>query len=247
MKGISIFYKSFSRDFHLLYVSLNTLEKNITGYSNIVIVIPEHEKDLFDTRKVPPGAHIHYVPEHPSGNGYLWQQAVKANAHKYCSYEFILFADSDCIWNYKLDLQQFVEDGKPEILYTSWDKVGDAICWKAPTERVMGGVVIAEFMRRNSMIYYRSTLEAIEKWKPDLQEYIMQQQSFSEFNFFGAWAYKYEREKYNFVDTDTWAYVPPKSEQVWSLADKNGDLLHVKEWVRLLEAIMTAYNVPIPQ
>jgi len=91
-----IFYKSYKRDFKLLKYSLLSLKKNVTGYNNIVILIPINDAAYFDNYELPPRTVVHYVPEY--GNGYMFQQWCKISAYKYCKSEFILFADSDCIF-----------------------------------------------------------------------------------------------------------------------------------------------------
>lgn len=245
MKTVDIFIKSYRNDFWLLYIALKTIERNVTGYNNVVLLIPNADKDLFDTRELPPRTLIHYVDD--SGNGYLRQQVFKLQAHKYCDAEFVLFADSDCFWDHKIDLQEFVADGKPEILYTDWSKVGDAICWKEPTEKVLGEEAPFEGMRRNCMIVYKKTLENISLWRPNIETTVMNMKAFSEFNLISNYAYKFEKQNYSFVNTDDWEYVPPKGIQVWSHSDKNGDDLHKTEYIRLLESIMVCFDVPVPK
>lgn len=217
MKTIDIFYKSYHKDFVWLEHSLRSLTKFVTGYNSIVILIPESEKHLFDTRNLPERTLIHYVKEY--GSGYLFQQVCKIQGHKYSNADYILFSDSDLIFDHPINLQDFISDGKPEILYTSYDKVGDAICWKEPTEAFIKDSQEFEWMRRNALIYHRSTLEAIEKYEPNLEYIIMNSQRFSEYNAIGAYAWKYEREKYNFVNTDMWEYVRPKAVQYHSYTE----------------------------
>ena len=102
-------------------------------------------------------------------------------------------------------------------------------------------------MRRNCLIYHRSTLEAISKQYPNLEDYIMSSGRFSEFNAVGAWAFKNEREKYSFVDTDNWEYTPPKAEQLWSHFDKNGEGIHKEEYKRALDTINNTLNLNITE
>lgn len=245
MPTIDLFIKSYSKDFWLLYYALDSIKKNVTGYNNLILVIPEHEKELFDTRQLPDRTLIHYVPERSPG--WLWQQYLKMTAHKYCFADFICFSDSDCIFTTPVNLQDYVTDGKPEILCTKWEQVGDAVCWREPTEKFIIEPVSHERMRRNNMIFHRSTLEGIEKFAPNLQEFIMQSERFSEFNAMAAYAFKYEKEKYTFVDTDEWTYVPPMSVQVWSHAKRDGSETHLKEWIRILETILLYNGIKPPQ
>lgn len=244
---IDIFIKGYSKDFKWLRHALASITRNVTGYNKVILLIPEHEKDLFDTRELPDRTEIHYVKD--EGKGWLRQQYFKLTAYKYSFAEFILFSDSDCFFDHPIDLQEFVKDGKPEILYTDWAKVGDALCWKAPTEKVMGEIVPFEFMRRNCMIYYRATIENLHKWRPNLERSIMEAANgrFSEFNLLGAYAYKFERDNYTFINTDDWTYVDPKAIQIWSHGNKDDGAseVHLREYIRILESIMKAYGITV--
>lgn len=238
---VDIFYKSYKKDFWLLHYSLLSITKNVTGYNNIILLIPESEKHDFDTRELPERTLIHYVNE--EGNGYLFQQWCKLNAAAYSNADFILFADSDCIFDHKINLQDFIP--VPEILYTSYDQLPDAIIWQKPTEQLIGDPQPYEWMRRNCLIYHRSTLVNLNAWKPGLKKIVMESKRFSEFNLIGAYAWKFERDKYNFVNTDNWQYVPPKAIQVWSHASKEpgADELHLREYIRILETLIKAFAI----
>jgi hypothetical protein len=249
MKSIDIFYKSYSRDFSLLYYSLQSLLKNVTGVNTVQIVIPKKDIKLFmdmfwnTSQKI---AEIQWSTNIEYGNGYLYQQWCKLNAYDYCKADYILFADSDCIFDHPIDLQDYIKDDKPEILYTDYNKVGDAICWKTCTENFLGEPVSYEFMRRNCLIYHRSTLKNIAKFRPNLEKYIMESERFSEFNAIGAYINKYERDKYFLVNTDNWEYTPPKAEQLWGWAEKdNPDETHVREYARSLKVISKTLGLNI--
>lgn len=247
MKKIDILIKSYAKDYWLLYFALKSIARNVTGYNNLILLIPEKDKEIFDTRSLPERTLVHYIPD--EGRGWLRQQWYKMSAYKYCFAEYIMFSDSDCLFTYPINLQDFVKDDKPEILYTDWSKVGDAVCWRAPTEKFMKEEVPFEFMRRNNNVFHRETLVAISKYAPDLEKTIMSSNEFSEFNCLGAYAYKYQREKYTFVDTAEWTYVPAKSEQVWSHASKEKGVseTHLREFIRILETILKSNGIEVPQ
>lgn len=220
MKTVDIFYKSYSQDYKWLYYSLRSLIKNVKGYNKVIILIPENEKELFDTRVLPERTEIHYVKEY--GTGYLYQQWCKISAHRFSSADYIMFSDSDCIFDHEINVQEFIADDKPEILYTDYSKVGDAICWKEVTEAFIKEPMQYEMMRRNCLIYHTDTLKAIEKYEPNLEYIIMNGVRFSEFNAMSAYAWFHERDKYNFVNTDEWTYTDPKAKQYhsWSEFEK---------------------------
>jgi len=215
MITVDIFYKTYINDIEWLKYSLKSLAKHVKGYNNIVIIVPN--KELLNGVDLPERTIVKEVNEY--GSGYLFQQVCKIQAHKYCDAEFIFFSDSDCIFDHDINVQDFVSDGKPEILYTHYSKVGDAVCWKKPTETFIKERVDYEFMRRNCLIYHRSTLEAIEIYEPNLEYIIMNSERFSEYNAIGVYAWTYEKDKYNFTDTDNWTYTPPKAIQYHSYTE----------------------------
>lgn len=239
-KSIDIFIKSYKDDFWILYYALASIEKNVTGYNNVILLIPEKDKEEFDTRVLPLRTLVHYVEDKTPG--WLYQQVCKLNAHRYSFADYIMFSDSDCIFTRKVNVQDYIKDDKPEILYTEWQKVGDAIVWKEPTELFLFDSVPYEFMRRNNQLVHKSTLVEISKYKPNLEEIIMGSGSFSEFNCIGAFAYKYEKDKYTFINTDDWTYVPPIAEQLWSHSSKAAGVseVHLREFIRTIETILKA-------
>ncbi len=240
---IDIFYKTYYKDFKLLEYSLRSIKKFVTGYNEIVILMSEKDIHLFNADNLPDRCVIVGVSEY--GDGYLYQQYCKMTAHNYCSAKFILFADSDCIFDHPLNLQEVIQDDKPVILHTDYGKVGEAICWKKPTEIFMHDHVDFEFMRRNTLIYHRSTLESICVYNPNLEYHIMKSGIFSEFNAIGAWAYKNERNKYNFINTDNWEYTPPLATQLWSHGAMDGNETHEREYKRSLEVINKIFDLNI--
>ncbi len=103
-----------------------------------------------------------------------------------------MYSDSDCFFSRPINLQDYIKDNKPEILYTSWDLVGDAIVWKEPTENFFGEPVEFEMMRRNNQIYHRSTLVALSEYKDNIEKIVLGSYRWSEFNVISTFAYKFE-------------------------------------------------------
>lgn len=248
MATIDIFCKTYKGDFDLLHIALETIKRNVTGYSNLILLIPEKDKHDFDTRNLPERTLIHYVDDNDE-KGWLRQQVFKMKAHEYCFSDFIMFTDSDCFFDHRLDLQELIADGKPEVLYTDWKDVGDAIVWKEPTSKFLKQEAEWEMMRRNNQVYHRSTLVDLSEFDPNFEEIIMKSNAFSEFNTISSYAYQHEKEKYKFVNTAEWTYVPPHSVQVWSHSSKADGVseLHLREYIRTLESIMKCFDCPIPK
>lgn len=247
MKQIDIFIKSYHKDFWLLKLSLETIKRNVTGYNNIILLIPEVDKEYFDSRAMPERTLIHYIKDYPE-KGWLYQQWCKINSPKYCFSEYILCSDSDNFFDHPLNVQELIPDGKPEILFTDYKQLPDAIIWKKPTEDFIGEPIQFEFMRRLPLVYHRSTMLAVMEYAPDLEQTIMNSKHFSEFNALGVFAYKFEREKYRFVNTDEWTYVPPHSSQVWSHSSemKGVSEIHLREHIRLLKTLLKCFGIDVP-
>ncbi len=115
-KSIDIFIKSHKPDFWLLQFALQSISKNITGYRNIILVIPEDQKHDFDTRYLPERTLIFYISEYGTG-GWLYQQVCKLNAYKYSDADFIMYSDSDAFACNPVNVQDLIVDDKPEILF----------------------------------------------------------------------------------------------------------------------------------
>lgn len=245
-KTVDIFLKSYRNDFWLLQLALATIKKNVGGYNNIILLIPIRDKELFDTRDLPERTLIFYVED--EGTGWLRQQWYKMSAHEYSKADYITFSDSDNFFDHPIDLQDLIKDDRPEILYTNYKQLEDAIIWKYPTELFIGEPVEYEFMRRLPLTYHRDTLIAISRYAPDLENTIMKSHRWSEFNCMGVYAYKFERERYNFVNTDDWTFVPAASTQVWSHAskEKGASETHHLEFIRTLETLLKSFGIITP-
>ena len=233
---IDIFIKSYYKDFKFLNYCLKSIEKYLTGYNKIVIVIPKRDYQIYMAvihTDLP--IELHAVDEY--GDGYLYQQYCKMTAYKYCDSQFIMFVDSDCIFYKHINLQPLIINGTPEILYTHYSKVGDAICWKPCTERFMNDTVHYEYMRRLPLIYHRETLETIHTLEPNLESIVMNSGMFSEFNALGAWAHKNHADKYRFENTDNWQYVDHLNIQLWSHCRNNNSKLEKEEYQKALDTI----------
>jgi hypothetical protein len=243
---IDIFIKSYYKDFKMLNYCLKSIEKYLTGYNKIVIVIPKKDYQIYQSivhTDLP--IELHVVEEY--GDGYLYQQFIKMTAYKYCDSQFIMYVDSDCIFDKHINIENLVSNGQSEILYTHYSKVDEAICWKQCTERFMNDVVEFEFMRRLPLIYHRETLETIHNLEPNLESVVMNSGRFSEFNALGAWAFVHQKDKYSFVNTDNWKPVDPLGVQLWSHCTKNQTPLEKLEYKKAIDTINKVLELNITE
>lgn len=204
LPSVDIFIRTYSKDLPWLQYALKSIHKFCRGFRNIIIVIPKsqlHFIEGFNLTK----EKIFTCPDYK--DDYLGQQITKLHADEYTDADYVFYGDSDTLVTQPITPKIFTRDGKPLILKTSYDKVGDAIMWKDVTEKAIGCSVDFEFMRRHPFCYHTSTLKALrahvkEKHGIELEDYIQKQPRFSEFNTVGAFADKFENDKYEFQNTD---------------------------------------------
>ncbi len=209
----SIFIRTYHKDLVWLNYALQSIHKFGSGFSEIVICIPENQRHLLNHLTA---ERIVTCPVY--ADDYIGQQVSKLNAHKYCNGDLILFTDSDCVFTEPFKPEDFMRDGKPLLLKTHYSKVGDAIAFQPVTSEILGFKVEYEYMRRHPSLYYKSTLLSLDHYLIlDAENKLLNRSpvGISEFNIIGGYTDMYEKEDYCIIDTDM--EVPPaKLKQYWS-------------------------------
>lgn len=202
----SLFIKSHSRDFPWLEWCKKSIEKNCSGFSEVVLCLPEGESFNW------PGAKIVHVRE--TFTGYLFQQAVKLYADQLCSGDFITFQDSDTIFTYPVTPETFLKDGKPIWITRPWDAARpDQQIWRGPTSKFIGHDAPFEGMFRHPFTVHRSVLQRMRGFCQfqhgvSLDEYIKQREvpgsptalTFSEWNALGAFGWFHAKDQFHWID-----------------------------------------------
>ena len=211
---VDLIIRTYYKDIPWLEHSLRSIHKHVTGYRNIIIAIPNDNllKHL-TIEKV--------VRVEDLADGYIGQQFTKLTAHQYTDADAIVFWDSDVIACEPIDVSEYFVDGKPIIYKTLFELTQTP--WQQPTEKAVGFDVEYEYMRRMPLTYLTSTLKEtcdhIELVHGvTLKNYLNSRpnRAFSEFNAIGAYADKFENERYTFIDTETVDMPKNKVRQFWS-------------------------------
>jgi hypothetical protein len=146
----------------------------------------------------------HWSDSHKEG--YIDQQINKLHADLFCQGEYIVFCDSDCFLTKKGSFKDFFRNKKPIWLHTDYNKVGDAICWKEPTERAASKTLTREYMRRIPIVVKREHLKLVRDYVSLIQgefiPYMSRLDRISEFNLMGAVLHELKTEDYFWIDTD---------------------------------------------
>lgn len=206
-----IFIRSYEKDFLWLGYCLKSIVKNTRGFSEIHVAVPcsdiEHIKHLTLEK-------THGVAENCSG--YLAQQITKLYADKYCTADYILHVDSDCVFTENVTPESFFVNGKPIMLQ---EKNVDSP-WYDVAESALGWRDEHEYMRRMPIIYPRWIYQEFREWffchnNVSIDQWICSQPpfKFSEFNTLGTWAKKFHQDAFTWLEPSD---VPIVCKQYWS-------------------------------
>lgn len=207
-----IFIRTYHKDLPWLRYCLRSIAKFVTGYRQIIIMIPEQEKHLLGKWNLTREKVIGWKPV--CENGYIDQQINKLMSYQYTDAEYILFVDSDVCFTRPVNVLEYFKDGKPIILKTKYESVGDAICWKEPTESLINSTLEYEYMRRLPILYKASTIQNAGDLAGLYR--LSRLERLSEFNLVGAYADLHDNENYHFIDTEKEQYPPNSVKQNWS-------------------------------
>jgi Family of unknown function (DUF6492) len=209
MPTTALFIRSYSKDFPWLAYCLRSIQKFATGFSEIVIVIPDTDSlDHLTVEKV--------FKEKETMDGYMMQQASKMSADTYTEADFICFVDSDCCFVEPVTPETFMTAGRVNWLYTPWSKIAEEtrVVWQEVMKRCIGEEPPAEFMRRHPQVIPRWALQEFrgfvaEKHGVSLEHYISVQpgKCYSEFNTIGFFLWLHHHEKIHWMNTED--FLPP--------------------------------------
>lgn len=216
----SLFCRTYDKDLPWLHELFRSIDKFENGFNEIVVQCDTKDRKAVEQVVANRAIVRHRAPYHELG--YRSQQGAKLSADLFCSGEFITFIDSDCVFTQPTTPMSFFHDGKPTLLYTPYDKVGDAICWKASTEHVVRVPAEYEFMRRHGLTYPRETFEMFRRHVQkhhgvqDAVAFCMGVNQISEFNVLGSFCWNFQREAFSWFNTENNDYPPSPIHQFWS-------------------------------
>lgn len=240
--NVSIFIVSHQRDYNWLRYCLRSIEKFATGFHEVCLMVPATD-DANDLSRMVFG-YKGSVPlrlvsfDQWPGKGMMHHEWLIVSADQHCpNSNHILHTDSDCIFIEPVRPEDYFVDGKPVLIYASYDWVVKKFHnenyrhWKTATEKAIGGTNRFEFMRRHPAVHaravYQKTRELIATHtNKDPNNYVRSckdeyPHEFCEFVTLGEVAWRHFRRDYHWINQELEPWPKDKLCQFWSHGPMN--------------------------
>jgi hypothetical protein len=213
-----IFIRTCAKDLNWLSYCLRSIAKFARGFRQTIIVAPGSAKAGLDRMNLTQEK-VHYIGEYK--DDYLGQQISKLLADEWSDADYIWFMDSDCMFNRPTTPDAMFVTGKPVYYYTPEAAIAVDNKWIEIVSCFLGWRPQHEFMRRHPHVFPRDLLlevrsHAICLHKMPIDDWILHNGKFSEFNAFGAWAYNFKKERFYWWNTLELEQPPAFVTQRWS-------------------------------
>jgi hypothetical protein len=208
-----IFIKTYPEDYEWLKYCMRSIDKFCTGFRRIAMMSPY--KDCPRPEPMVKRDHLFVLGvDSDRDPGYLWQQSVKLHADQHTDADFIIFADSDCVFTKPVTPADFIRDGKPVWVMKPMSEAreDERKAWAPVIEKFMGHYPERHMMVRHPFIVPRSVLPEMRQFCKyrhgvELSDYIMAQAvpgqplalTFSEWQCLGAFAFEHQHDKFTWV------------------------------------------------
>lgn len=209
---------SYAKDFQWLIHCLGSLKRFQSGFLHPVVCVDE--ADVVGVQHIIDRAYQEVtiaVKNGRPGQGFMRAQCAMMSADILCpDADFIFLLGSDTIAAGPFTPEPyFAPDGKPAMLYTTYDDLNvpghsNAMPWRKGVHRILGWEPHAEFMRRLPLVYprelfapFRGFVESVHRraFEDYIYEADRQHGHTSESNCLGAYAWKVMPEIFHWVNT----------------------------------------------
>lgn len=221
----SIYIKTYEKDYKWLDKCLESCAKFCSGFKRIVV---ESEGNANPVTQKHSSQKLPIAPielKAKKSDGYLYQQVCKLMCDSVADTDYILTTDSDTLFTMPVTPETYFKDGKPIWLMTPFKEVIEkdksTAKWRDCMTKFFGIVPAHEYMRRQPFIvpawlYKAFRLFCEQKHGMEIQDYIMDQEHFSEWNVLGFYAWQYHRECFSWIDTSKDPIPELTVKQYWS-------------------------------
>ena len=216
----SIITITFDKDLEYLKYNLESIKKFCQDYYENVVVIDDHENDCIQTQQYLESIGQKYFINREAKKikkGYIRQQYIKLFSEQYVSSDtdYICHVDSDNIFTDHHNPSVYFANNKPILGIQKWSQMENSF-FKPYTDKTLEYESDYNFMRRMPLVYdfnlFSELREYIFNLKGDIINYLNSLHTISEYNLFGAYAFKFRPDFFHWID------VVDSSEE-WKLAN----------------------------
>ena len=214
---VSIITVAHDKDLEYLKLNLQSINKFCKSYHENIVVIDDHKNDCDQTRQYLDSINQKYIVDTTAKNikiGYIRQQYMKlfSEQHVCSDTDFICHVDCDNLFFSVHEPSVYFEGPLPVLGIQSWSTMNKI--FKPVTDQTLEYESDFNFMRRMPLVYpaqlFHELRSYITELKGDLIEYLNTLPTISEYNLLGAYAYKFKRDSFHWVDVKknakAWAY-----------------------------------------
>lgn len=233
---VSILIISYIKHFPWLKQCLRSIEKYATGFHEVSVWVPN--EDIPEMQKLEQ-EYKGSIPIRVVGyddwpaKGMLKHFDLIFHADQCCpEADYITHMDSDTIFIAPVTPADYIVDGKPVLMYASYDWLGRIepaiLCWQEGAHQALGWKPHEEAMRRLPLTYTRETYlltrQCVERnVRKPISDYIKDQrnefpQTVNEFPTLGAYAWRFMSQRYQWINQELEPRPKDKLFQLWGHA-----------------------------
>lgn len=228
----TIFIVTYHGDFRYLVYCLKSIAKFATGFDT-VLQVPgtDFDEAVRIVRGTHPACAVRCGDEWPE-KGMLYHMSVIMHSDEWCPKSDVIYhLDADCIFTEPVSPADYTEDGKPVLIYESFNSmrrkgITETDKWQVCTQKCLPFDVNYETMRRHPEVYRRELYPKAralveEKVGMPIDEYIKSgpnafPQLFCEHNTLGNVALQCFAKDYSLFNLEHREWPPNKVRQAWS-------------------------------
>lgn len=237
---VEMFIVTYSKDFCWLEYCLMLIKKYCTGFQGVTVAHPNIEKELFSPLVERFLVRLHGYDE-VNGKGMIQHMVKMAEADLIVpsSTKFVLHLDADCMFKMQVSPEHYFTNSRPDYLYRAWESlsktdphnplgrvVSDCIQWRTPTDNQLGfNTEIFGMCRHPSVMPigfyrpYRNYVAGVHG--KSFEDYMMEgrnefPQNRMDWTAMGAWAWKFMRDDFNWIDVEKPNYPIDRLRAYWS-------------------------------
>jgi len=246
---IDILIRSYYRDVQWLVLAVASIRRFVSGYRELVVVLPETSMSRVDWPVAPILRDVTLRQCDDHRNDYIGQQITKLHADTYSDADVILHVDSDHVFVAPCDLQhRLFESGKIRMGFDPSERRPVTDGWRRCPSVFMRRDVALDLTASPPVAFPRHLYSAVRRFSEQthglsIQEYAstMRSDRFCEFALLRGYALVCEPGLYAWVDVSTHRFIA-ECRAFWSRAQTPESVMH--ELPQTLQSMLSSTYAP---